>query len=54
MGRIGLGELVVVLVVVLVVFGATRLPQIGEALGRSIREFQRALKGDKKDDSVEK
>ncbi len=31
--------------VVVLVLGATRLPQIGDALGRSIRDFKRALKG---------
>ena len=51
MGRIGFSELLVILVVVLVLFGAKRLPEIGNSLGKAIREFQKALKGedDKKD-----
>ncbi len=51
MGRIGFAELLVILVVVLVLFGAKRLPEIGNSLGKAIREFQKALKGedDKKD-----
>jgi sec-independent protein translocase protein TatA len=34
----------VILVVCLVIFGPGKLPQIGEALGKGIRDFQRALK----------
>lgn len=48
MGRIGFAELLVILVVVLVLFGARRLPEIGESLGKAIREFQKALKGEEK------
>src|SRR5688572_30000586 len=38
----GMGELVVILLIVLVVFGASKLPGIGDALGRSIKNFKRA------------
>ena len=41
---IGFPELLVILVVCLVIFGPGKLPQIGEALGKGIRDFQRALK----------
>ncbi|UFS72045.1 twin-arginine translocase TatA/TatE family subunit [Geomonas sp. RF6] len=41
----GLPELIVVLVIVLVVFGAGRLPEIGGALGKSIRNFKNASSG---------
>lgn len=44
----GMPELIVILVIVLVVFGAGRLPEIGGALGKSIRNFKRAADG--KDD----
>ena len=37
-------EVVVILVVVLLLFGAKRLPEIGKALGDGIREFKRAMK----------
>jgi sec-independent protein translocase protein TatA len=50
MGRIGLGELLLVALVVLLLFGAQRLPQIGAALGKAIREFNSALKGEGKED----
>ena len=50
MGRIGFGELVLILAVALLFFGAQRLPEIGSALGKAIREFNAALKGEAKDD----
>ena len=39
---LGMGELLVILVIVLLVFGAGKLPQIGDALGKSIRNFKQA------------
>ena len=41
---LGFPELVASLVVRLIIFGPGKLPQIGEALGKGIRDFQRALK----------
>ena len=38
----GMGELIVILLIVLVVFGANKLPGIGDALGRSIKNFKKA------------
>jgi sec-independent protein translocase protein TatA len=38
----GMGELVVILLIVLVVFGANKLPGIGDALGKSIKNFKKA------------
>ncbi len=37
-------ELIIVLVIVIVIFGATRLPQIGEGLGKGIRNFRTGIK----------
>ncbi len=45
MPNLGAPELLLVLVIVLVVFGAGKLPQIGNALGRSIREFRETSEG---------
>jgi sec-independent protein translocase protein TatA len=39
----GFGELVLVLVIVLVVFGSTKLPQLGDGLGRAIKNFKRSV-----------
>ena len=46
----GMGELVIILLIVLVVFGANKLPGIGDALGRSIKNFKKASNVDKDDD----
>ena len=45
----GIGELLVVLVIALLVFGATRLPQIGESLGKAIRNFRKGLSGNEEE-----
>jgi sec-independent protein translocase protein TatA len=42
----GMGEWLIILVIVLLVFGAGKLPDIGDSLGRSIRNFKRASAGD--------
>jgi sec-independent protein translocase protein TatA len=39
----GFGELILILVIVTVVFGATKLPQLGDGLGRAIKNFKRAV-----------
>ncbi|HLO25697.1 MAG TPA: twin-arginine translocase TatA/TatE family subunit [Geobacteraceae bacterium] len=41
----GMPELIVILVIVLVIFGANRLPEIGSALGKSIKNFKKASDG---------
>ena len=40
---IGAGEWVLILLVILVVFGASKLPQLGDGLGRAIKNFKRAV-----------
>lgn len=42
----GMGEWLIILMIVLLVFGAGKLPSIGDALGRSIRNFKRAAADD--------
>ncbi|HEU4734787.1 MAG TPA: twin-arginine translocase TatA/TatE family subunit [Kofleriaceae bacterium] len=46
----GMGELIVILLIVLVVFGANKLPGIGDALGRSIKNFKKASNVDNDDE----
>jgi sec-independent protein translocase protein TatA len=43
MGRIGLPELLVILVIVIVIFGANRLPQLGQGIGSAIKNFKNSL-----------
>lgn len=39
---LGMQELVVILIIILVLFGATRLPEIGKGIGQAIRNFKKA------------
>ncbi|PKL42222.1 MAG: twin-arginine translocase TatA/TatE family subunit [Candidatus Riflebacteria bacterium HGW-Riflebacteria-1] len=48
---IGFTELIVILVIILILFGPGKLPEIGKALGRGIREFKDAQKDVKKQSS---
>lgn len=41
---LGMPEMLIILVIVLVIFGASRLPQLGEGLGKSIQSFKKAMK----------
>jgi sec-independent protein translocase protein TatA len=43
MGNIGFTELLIIAVIVLLLFGAKRLPEIGGSIGKGIREFKRSL-----------
>ncbi len=43
MGRFGIAELGVILVILLLLFGANKLPQIARAVGESIKEFKKTL-----------
>ena len=46
---IGMQELLIILVLVLIVFGAGKLPQVGGALGKGIRNFKAGLREESKD-----
>ena len=49
MGRIGLSELLIIFLILVVLFGATKIPQLGKGLGEGIRNFKKGLKGDDDD-----
>ena len=51
--RFGPWELGVVLLIVMLIFGASRLPQIGSSLGRSLRAFKTAVTGQDEADDEE-
>jgi len=44
MGRIGFAEILFILLVIILLFGAKKLPELGSALGKAIREFRKAGK----------
>lgn len=43
MGNLGFTEIMLIMVVVLLLFGAKRLPEVGSSIGKGIREFKRSL-----------
>jgi sec-independent protein translocase protein TatA len=43
-GRLGLPEVLIILVIIILIFGANRLPEIGKGLGKGIRNFKDATK----------
>jgi sec-independent protein translocase protein TatA len=49
MGRLGLPELLVILAIVVVIFGANRLPGLGRGIGDAIRGFKEGMKTDEDD-----
>jgi sec-independent protein translocase protein TatA len=42
-GNLGFSEIMLIMVVVLLLFGAKRLPEVGASIGKGIREFKRSL-----------
>jgi sec-independent protein translocase protein TatA len=50
MPNVGPLEIAVVLVIVLIIFGPKRLPELGQSMGRGIREFKSSISGDKDKD----
>lgn len=49
--RPGFGEWMIILVIVLVIFGPKRLPGLGEAVGKTIKGFRKAMSEGKSDDA---
>ncbi|HEY0078563.1 MAG TPA: twin-arginine translocase TatA/TatE family subunit [Pyrinomonadaceae bacterium] len=49
-GGLGMQELIIVLIILLLLFGSTRLPQLAKGMGKSIREFKKGI-NDGEDDS---
>jgi len=48
-GPVGTTELIIILVIVLLLFGASRLPEIGKGIGSAIRGFKKGLSGEEID-----
>ena len=48
LGNVGPTELIIILVIVLIIFGAGKLPDIGTAIGKGIRNFKKATKDEDK------
>lgn len=57
MPNLGIPELLLILLLVVIIFGASKLPQLGKGLGEGIRNFKNSIRGDaaeKKDDASKK
>jgi len=52
-GGLGMTELLVILFIVLIIFGAGKLPEIGAGLGKGMRNFKKAVTGDLNDSENE-
>ncbi|MBW2171795.1 MAG: twin-arginine translocase TatA/TatE family subunit [Deltaproteobacteria bacterium] len=46
---IGMPELIIILVIILIIFGAGKLPEIGSGIGKGIKNFKRATSGELED-----
>ena len=51
-GGLGMQELIIVLVILLLLFGSTRLPQLAKGMGKSIREFKKGVSEGGDDDEA--
>ena len=50
---LGNGELIIILVILLLMFGATKLPQLAKGLGKSVKEFKKASSESDADDAAD-
>lgn len=46
MGSLGFNELLIIFLIIIVIFGSSKIPQLGRGLGEGIRNFKRGLKND--------
>lgn len=51
---LGMPELIVILVIIVIIFGAGKLPEIGSGIGKGIKNFKEATKAEEKKEEIEK
>lgn len=51
MGRLGIPELLIILAIIILIFGANRLPEIGRGIGKGIKNFKDSTKEDAEEKS---
>ena len=49
-GNLGFGELLVIVIIIIVLFGAKRIPDLIQGIGKGVREFRKASRGDDEPD----
>ena len=54
LGPLGFPEIAIIVVIILLIFGARRLPEIGASVGKGIRTFKTALMGEEEKEESEK
>jgi len=52
-GKFGIWEIVLILVIILIIFGVGKLPQVGNAIGKGLRAFKRGQSGEEEEDKEE-
>jgi sec-independent protein translocase protein TatA len=48
-GSLGFGEILLILLIVILIFGTSRIPELGRGLGEGIKNFKRAIKGEQEE-----
>lgn len=54
MGNLGFGEILLIVIVALLIFGPSKLPKLGKAAGETLREFKKGMRGIMEDDVNDK
>lgn len=53
-GSLGFGEIMLILLILILIFGTRRIPELGKGLGEGIKNFKKAIKGDEEPGNTEK
>ena len=48
-GSLGFGEILLILLIVVLIFGTSRIPELGRGLGEGIKNFKKAIKGEEEE-----
>jgi sec-independent protein translocase protein TatA len=51
---LGFPEIILILVIVILIFGTSRIPELGKGLGEGIRNFKKSVKGDDDNNQIDK